>query len=164
MQTEGELLRTNGEKFSGVEDEWDKFNDFKQYDSFCEEWLTECKRVLKPTGSIWVIGSFQNIYRIGYIMQNLGFWILNDVIWNKTNPVPNFGGTRFCNAHETMLWCSKSKNSKFTFNYKTMKHLNDDKQERSIWQISLCTGSERIKGEDGKKPIPHRSPKPYFTR
>lgn len=158
MQTEGELLRTNGEKFSGVEDEWDKFNDFKQYDSFCEEWLTECKRVLKPTGSIWVIGSFQNIYRIGYIMQNLGFWILNDVIWNKTNPVPNFGGTRFCNAHETMLWCSKSKNSKFTFNYKTMKHLNDDKQERSIWQISLCTGSERIKGEDGKKA--HSTQKP----
>ena len=151
MQTEGELLRTNGKKFSGVEDEWDKFDSLPQYDSFCKEWLTECKRILKPTGSIWVIGSFQNIYRIGYLMQDLGFWILNDVIWSKTNPVPNFGGTRFCNSHETMLWCSKNKNSKFTFNYKTMKHLNNDKQERSIWQIPLCTGNERIKSEDGKK-------------
>lgn len=158
MQTEGELLRTNGDKFAGVDDAWDKFNDFSEYDSFCESWLKECKRILKPTGSIWVIGSFQNIYRIGHIMQNLDFWILNDVIWNKTNPVPNFGGTRFCNAHETMLWCSKGKKNKFTFNYKTMKHLNDDKQERSIWQISLCTGSERIKGEDGKKA--HSTQKP----
>lgn len=158
MQTEGELLRTNGDKFAGVDDAWDKFNDFSEYDSFCESWLKECKRILKPTGSIWVIGSFQNIDRIGHIMQNLDFWILNDVIWNKTNPVPNFGGTRFCNAHETMLWCSKGKKNKFTFNYKTMKHLNDDKQERSIWQISLCTGSERIKGEDGKKA--HSTQKP----
>lgn len=158
MQTEGELLRTNGDKFAGVDDAWDKFNDFSEYDSFCESWLKECKRILKPTGSIWVIGSFQNIYRIGHIMQNLDFWILNDVIWNKTNPVPNFGGTRFCNAHETMLWCSRGKKNKFTFNYKTMKHLNDDKQERSIWQISLCTGSERIKGEDGKKA--HSTQKP----
>lgn len=151
MQTEGELLRTNGQKFSGVEDDWDKFKDFDEYDSFCKEWLSECKRILKPTGSIWIIGSFQNIYRIGYIMQNLWFWILNDVIWNKTNPVPNFGGTRFCNAHETMLWCSKDKKSKFTFNYKTMKYLNNNKQERSVWQIPLCTWIERIKDENGKK-------------
>ncbi|ELA08907.1 DNA methylase N-4/N-6 domain-containing protein [Moraxella macacae 0408225] len=151
MQTEGQLLRTSGEKFAGVEDEWDKFNDFAEYDAFCTKWLSECQRILKPTGSIWVIGSFQNIYRIGYLMQNLGFWILNDVVWHKTNPVPNFGGTRFCNAHETLLWCSKTKNSKFTFNYKTMKHLNGDKQERSVWQLALCTGSERIKGDDGKK-------------
>lgn len=151
MQTDGVLLRTNGTKFIGVEDHWDKFENFKEYDDFTSSWLYECKRILKKDGSIWVIGSFQNIYRIGYIMQNLGFWILNDVIWNKTNPVPNFAGTRFCNAHETLLWCSKSKEAKFTFNYKTMKYLNNDKQERSVWKVPLCTGSERIKNEDGKK-------------
>lgn len=158
MQTEGELLRTNGDKFAGVDDDWDKFNSFADYDAFCEAWLKECKRVLKSTGSIWVIGSFQNIYRIGYIMQNLGFWILNDVVWNKTNPVPNFGGTRFCNAHETLIWCSKGKKNKFTFNYKTMKHLNQEKQERSVWELPLCTGKERIKAEDGKKA--HSTQKP----
>lgn len=158
MQTEGELIRTDGNKFAGVDDEWDKFNDFAEYDRFCEEWLKECKRVLKKDGSIWVIGSFQNIYRIGYIMQNLGFWILNDVIWNKSNPVPNFGGTRFCNAHETMLWCSKGKKNKFTFNYKTMKHLNNNKQERSVWDIALCTGNERLKDENGNKA--HSTQKP----
>lgn len=151
MQTEGELLRTNGDKFAGVDDEWDKFANFQDYDTFCEQWLRECKRVLKKDGSIWVIGSFQNIYRIGYIMQNLGFWILNDVIWNKPNPVPNFAGTRLCNAHETLLWCSKGKKNKFTFNYKTMKYLNQDKQERSIWDIPLCTGNERLKDVNGNK-------------
>ncbi len=151
MQTEGELLRTSGEKFSGVEDEWDKFESLKHYDEFCKAWLTECQRVLKDNGSIWVIGSFQNIFRLGYIMQDLGFWILNDVIWAKPNPVPNFKGTRLCNAHETLIWCSKSKNSKYTFNYKTMKHLNNDKQERSVWNIGICIGNERLKGLDGKK-------------
>lgn len=158
MQTDGVLLRTNGTKFIGVEDHWDKFENFKEYDNFTSSWLSECKRILKKDGSIWVIGSFQNIYRIGYIMQNLGFWILNDVIWNKTNPVPNFAGTRFCNAHETLLWCSKSKEAKFTFNYKTMKYLNNDKQERSVWKMPLCTGSERIKNEDGEKA--HSTQKP----
>ena len=151
MQTEGELLRTSGEKFSGVEDEWDKFESLKHYDEFCKAWLCECQRVLKENGSIWVIGSFQNIFRLGYIMQDLGFWILNDVIWAKPNPVPNFKGTRLCNAHETLIWCSKSKNSKYTFNYKTMKHLNNDKQERSVWNIGICIGNERLKGLDGKK-------------
>ncbi len=151
MQTEGELLRTDGTKFSGVEDHWDKFKNYKEYDTFCEKWLSECKRILKPNGTIWVIGSFQNIYRLGYIMQNLGYWILNDVIWSKPNAVPNFGGTRFQNSHETMLWCSKNKTAKFTFNYKTMKHLNGDKQDKSIWDISICIGAERIKGSDGKK-------------
>ncbi|TQR60627.1 DNA-methyltransferase, partial [Campylobacter troglodytis] len=149
MQTEGELLRTSGEKFSGVEDEWDKFESLKHYDEFCKAWLCECRRVLKENGSIWVIGSFQNIFRLGYIMQDLGFWILNDVIWAKPNPVPNFKGTRLCNAHETLIWCSKSKNSKYTFNYKTMKHLNNDKQERSVWNIGICIGNERLKGLDG---------------
>lgn len=151
MQTEGELLRTNGTKFKGVEDEWDKFKDYNEYDHFCYNWLKECRRVLKENGSIWVIGSFQNIYRIGYIMQNLGYWILNDVIWSKPNAAPNFAGTRFQNSHETLLWCCKSKESKYTFNYKTMKYLNGGKQDKSVWDIGICIGNERIKGEDGKK-------------
>lgn len=151
MQTEGELLRTDGTKFQGVEDEWDKFSSYNEYDNFCFKWLKECKRVLKDNGSIWVIGSFQNIYRIGYIMQNLGYWILNDIVWSKPNAAPNFSGTRFQNSHETMIWCTKKKNSKYTFNYKTMKHLNNDKQEKSVWDIGICIGGERIKGEDGKK-------------
>ena len=151
MQTEGALLRTNGTKFSGVEDGWDKFNTYKEYDAFSEKWLKECKRILKPNGSIWVIGAFQNIYRLGYIMQNLGFWILNDVVWSKPNAVPNFGGTRFQNSHETMLWCTKSQEAKYTFNYKTMKHFNGDKQEKSVWDIGICIGSERLKDGEGKK-------------
>ena len=151
MQTEGELHRTNGAKFQGVEDEWDKFSDYREYDEFCTAWLKECKRVMKKNSSIWVIGSFQNIYRIGYIMQNLGFWILNDVIWSKPNAVPNFGGTRFQNSHETLLWCTKNKNAKYIFNYKTMKHLNNDKQEKSVWNIGICIGNERIKDKEGKK-------------
>lgn len=151
MQTEGELHRTNGAKFQGVEDEWDKFSDYREYDEFCTAWLKECKRVMKKNSSIWVIGSFQNIYRIGYIMQNLGFWILNDVIWSKPNAVPNFGGTRFQNSHETLLWCTKNKNAKYIFNYKTMKHLNNGKQEKSVWNIGICIGNERIKDKKGKK-------------
>lgn len=158
MQTEGILHRANGTKFEGVEDEWDKFDDYKAYDEFCTAWLKECKRVMKKNASIWVIGAFQNIYRIGYIMQNLGFWILNDVVWSKPNAVPNFGGTRFQNSHETLLWCTKNKNAKYTFNYKTMKHLNNDKQEKSVWNIGICIGNERIKGEDGKKA--HSTQKP----
>ena len=151
MQTEGELHRTNGAKFQGVEDEWDKFSDYREYDEFCTAWLKECKRVMKKNSSIWVIGSFQNIYRIGYIMQNLGFWILNDVIWSKPNAVPNFGGTRFQNSHETLLWCTKNKNAKYIFNYNTMKHLNNGKQEKSVWNIGICIGNERIKDKEGKK-------------
>ena len=151
MQTEGELLRTNGTKFSGVEDKWDKFGTYKEYDEFSEKWLVECKRILKPNGAIWVIGSFQNIYRLGYIMQNLGFWILNDVVWSKPNAVPNFGGTRFQNSHETLLWCTKSQKAKYTFNYKTMKHLNGAKQAKSVWDIGIAIGSERLKDAEGKK-------------
>lgn len=151
MQTEGELLRTDGSKFAGVEDEWDKFSGYNEYDSFCFEWLKECKRVLKKDGTIWVIGSFQNIYRLGYIMQNLGYWILNDIVWSKPNAAPNFSGTRYQNSHETLLWCTKDKNAKYTFNYKTMKYLNDNKQDKSIWNIGICIGSERIKNEEGKK-------------
>ena len=158
MQTEGELLRTTGTKFDGVADHWDKFASYKEYDAFSERWLKECKRILKPTGSIWVIGSFQNIYRLGAMMQNLGFWILNDVVWAKPNAVPNFGGTRFQNSHETLLWCTKSQKAKYTFNYKTMKHLNGGKQEKSVWNIGICIGSERLKDEHGKKS--HSTQKP----
>ncbi len=151
MQTQGELLRTDGTKFNGVEDEWDKFINYNDYDKFSYKWLKECKRVLKKDGSIWVIGSFQNIYRLGFIMQNLGFWILNDVIWAKPNAAPNFAGTRFQNSHETLLWCTLDEKSKYTFNYKTMKHLNGDKQEKSVWDIGICIGNERLKNEEGKK-------------
>lgn len=151
MQTESELLRTDGTTFSGVSDNWDKFDSIESYDNFCKEWLTECKRILKDDGSIWVIGSFQNIYRLGYIMQDLGFWILNDVIWSKPNAVPNFAGTRFQNSHETLIWCAKSKKSKYQFNYKTMKHLNGDKQMKSVWDIGICIGNERLKDENGQK-------------
>jgi len=151
MQTEGELLRADGSSFSGVADKWDKFNSLQDYDIFSKQWLSECRRVLKDDGSIWVIGSFQNIFRLGYIMQDLGFWILNDVIWSKPNAVPNFGGTRFQNSHETLIWCSKSKGAKYQFNYKTMKHLNGDKQMKSVWDIGICIGSERLKDAEGKK-------------
>jgi site-specific DNA-methyltransferase (adenine-specific) len=158
MQTEGVLLRSNGEKFAGIDDDWDKFADYEEYDAFTNAWLKECKRVLTPNGSIWVIGAFQNIYRVGYIMQNLGFWILNDVVWSKPNAVPNFGGTRFQNSHETMLWCTKDQKSKYTFNYKTMKEVNGGKQHKSVWDIGICIGSERIKGADGKKAHPTQKP------
>lgn len=151
MQTSGILQRSNGDKFAGVEDEWDKFVDYSDYDTFTKAWLIECKRVLKADGAIWVIGSFQNIFRLGYIMQDLGYWIMNDVIWSKPNAVPNFSGSRFKNAHETLLWCTKDKSARYTFNYKTMKHLNNDKQDKSVWDIGICIGSERIKGPDGKK-------------
>lgn len=151
MQTEGELLRADGTKFEGVSDNWDKFNGYKEYDDFSINWLKECKRILKQNGTIWVIGSFQNIYRLGYIMQNLDFWILNDIIWSKPNAVPNFAGTRFQNSHETLLWCTKTKEVKYTFNYKTMKYLNENKQDKSVWDIGICIGNERIKNGDGKK-------------
>lgn len=151
MQTDGELLRTNGTAFNGVKDDWDKFSSLQSYDEFCKEWLTECKRVMKNDASIWVIGSFQNIFRLGYIMQDLGFWILNDVIWSKPNAVPNFGGTRFQNAHETLLWCCKKKGAKYHFNYQTMKFLNGGKQMKSVWNIGICIGSERLKDENGNK-------------
>ncbi|WP_281778618.1 DNA-methyltransferase, partial [Helicobacter suis] len=135
MQTQGELLRVGGARFEGVQETWDQFKDFAHYDDFSCLWLAQCRRLLKNRGSICVIGSFQNIYRLGYLMQNLGFWIINDIIWHKTNPVPNFTGSRLCNAHEIILWCAKDKKASFTFNYKTLKSLNQNKQEKSVWFI-----------------------------
>lgn len=151
LQLRQELWRPNMTRVDAVDDEWDQFSDFEAYDKFTIAWLTACRRVLKETGTIWVIGSYHNIYRVGKIMQDLGFWILNDVIWVKTNPMPNFRGVRFTNAHETLLWCKKSvQQKKYTFNYQAMKMLNDEKQMRSDWLLPICTGPERI-NIDGEK-------------
>ena len=150
LQLKGELTRPDRSKVSAVNDKWDQFENFKKYDEFTYAWLAECKRILKKDGAIWVIGSYHNIFRVGTAIQNLGFWILNDVIWNKNNPMPNFRGTRFTNAHETLIWASKSKKSKFTFNYQSMKSFNDDLQMRStwslpIWLLALVAKISRIK-------------------
>ena len=150
MQIGEKLTRPDSSKVNGVNDKWDQFNSFKHYDEFCKSWLVECKRVLKDNGSIWVIGSYHNIFRLGYHLQNLGYWLLNDVIWRKNNPMPNFRGTRFTNAHETLIWASKSKKSKYTFNYQSLKCLNDDLQMRSDWTLPICNGKERLK-KNGKK-------------
>jgi modification methylase len=150
LQLKGELTRPDRSKVSAVNDKWDQFENFKKYDEFTYEWLNECRRILKKDGAIWVIGSYHNIFRVGTAIQNLGFWILNDVIWNKNNPMPNFRGTRFTNAHETLIWASKSEKSKYTFNYQSLKCLNDDLQMRSNWNLPICSGSERLK-KNGKK-------------
>lgn len=145
------LTRPDNTSVEGVRDSWDDFASSAQYDRFTLNWLREARRILKDNGAIWVIGSYHNIFRVGTILQDIGFWVLNDIIWNKTNPMPNFKGTRFANAHETLLWCSKSHDAKYTFNYESMKELNDGLQMRSDWHLPLCTGHERLKGEDGKK-------------
>ncbi len=150
MQIGGKLTRPDSSKVNGVNDKWDQFNNFKHYDNFCKTWLTECKRILNDNGSIWVIGTYHNIFRLGYHLQNLGYWLLNDVIWRKNNPMPNFRGTRFTNAHETLIWASKNKKSKYTFNYQSLKCLNDDLQMRSDWTLPICNGKERLK-RNGKK-------------
>ena len=150
MQLGENLRRPDNSKVKSVDDEWDKFQNFKSYDEFSLLWLKECKRILKDDGSIWVIGSYHNIFRLGFHLQNLNYWILNDVIWRKNNPMPNFKGTRFTNAHETLIWASKIKNSKYTFNYQSLKCLNDDLQMRSDWLLPICNGKERIK-KNGKK-------------
>lgn len=151
LQLQNELYRPNLTKVDAVDDKWDQFDDFAAYDVFTRDWLSACRRVLKDTGTLWVIGSYHNIYRVGSIIQDLGYWILNDVVWVKTNPMPNFRGVRFTNAHETLLWCKKSKSQKqYTFNYHAMKMANDEKQMRSDWEIALCTGAERLM-VNGKK-------------
>lgn len=145
LQLQSTLIRPNLTVVDAVDDDWDRFDDFAAYDRFTHDWLKAARRLLKDTGSIWVIGSYHNIYRVGTIMQDIGYWILNDVIWVKTNPMPNFRGVRFTNAHETLLWCKKSKDQKkYTFNYHAMKMANDEKQMRSDWELALCTGRERL--------------------
>lgn len=145
LQLNKELYRPNQSKVDAVNDDWDKFESMQAYDEFCKQWLVECRRVLKETGSIWVIGSYHNIFRVGTIIQDLNFWILNDIVWVKTNPMPNFKGTRFNNAHETMIWAAKSNTAKYTFHYQSMKVLNEDLQMRSDWLLPICQGEERIK-------------------
>ena len=163
LQIGKKLKRPDNSKVNGVNDKWDQFKSFKDYDNFCKEWLSECKRVLKDNGAIWVIGSYHNIFRIGYHIQNADFWILNDVIWKKNNPMPNFRGTRFTNAHETLIWASKNKNSKYTFNYQSLKCLNDDLQMRSDWTLPICSGNERIK-RNGKKVHSTQKPESLLHR
>ena len=150
MQIGEKLKRPDNSKVHGVNDKWDQFLNFKHYDEFSKEWLKQCKRILKDNGSMWVIGTYHNIFRLGYHIQNLNYWILNDVIWRKNNPMPNFKGTRFTNAHETLIWASKNKKSKYTFNYQSLKCLNDDLQMRSDWTFPICSGKERLK-KNGKK-------------
>ena len=164
LQLEGELWRPDHSRVDPVDDDWDQFESFAQYDNFTHEWLSACRRVLKPTGTLWVIGSYHNIYRVGAILQNLDFWILNDVVWVKTNPMPNFQGMRFTNAHETLLWSQKDKRQKYTFNYRAMKALNDDLQMRSDWEIPICTGPERQKGPDGEKAHSTQKPEALLYR
>ncbi|MCZ2128158.1 MAG: site-specific DNA-methyltransferase [Anaerolineales bacterium] len=165
LQLQNELHRPNMSKVDAVNDGWDKFDSFQAYDQFTRQWLTACKRVLKPSGSIWVIGSYHNIFRVGTIMQDLGFWILNDVIWIKTNPMPNFRGVRFTNAHETLIWASAGKGAKYTFNHQALKGLNEEKQMRSDWWLlSLATGKERIKDKDGKKVHSTQKPQALLYR
>ena len=144
LQLRGELRRPDDSLVDGVDDEWDRFTDFDAYDAFTRAWLTECRRLLRKDGTIWVIGAYHNIFRIGAILQDLGFWILNDVIWRKTNPMPNFRGRRFTNAHETLIWAARGQDSRYKFNYQAMKALNDDLQMRSDWFLPLCTGPERF--------------------
>ena len=163
LQLQNNLTRPDRSKVNAVNDKWDQFESFKKYDSFTNEWLRECKRVLKKDGSIWVIGSYHNIFRVGKIIQDLGFWILNDVIWNKNNPMPNFRGTRFTNAHETIIWAAKSEKSKYTFNYQSLKCLNDDLQMRSTWNLPICNGNERLKN-NGKKVHSTQKPESLLHR
>ena len=144
LQLKKELRRPDNTKVNAVNDDWDKFSSFSEYDQFTYEWISECRRILKTNGTIWIIGSYHNIFRVGKTIQDLGFWILNDIIWRKTNPMPNFKGTRFTNAHETLIWASKNEGSKYTFNYNAMKSLNGDLQMRSDWNIAICSGKERL--------------------
>lgn len=165
LQLGGDLLRPDNSKVDAVDDHWDQFDSFAAYDAFTREWLKAARRVLKDDGAIWVIGSYHNIFRVGVAVQDLGFWILNDIVWRKSNPMPNFKGTRFANAHETLIWASKSRNAKrYTFNYDALKMANDEVQMRSDWTIPLCTGEERVKGSDGQKAHPTQKPEALLYR
>lgn len=163
LQLGGDLSRPDGSHVDAVTNDWDKFSSFAVYDQFTRDWLTEARRVLKPEGSLWVIGSYHNIFRLGAIMQDMGFWILNDIVWRKANPMPNFKGTRFTNAHETLIWASMGEKSKYTFNYRAMKTLNDELQMRSDWVLPICNGAERLK-KGGRKVHPTQKPEALLYR
>jgi modification methylase len=164
LQLEGTLHRPNHSKVDGVEESWDRFADFASYDRFTDAWLAGARRLLKPDGTLWVIGSYHNIFRVGARLQDLGYWILNDVVWRKTNPMPNFRGRRFTNAHETMIWCARDRESRYRFNYEAMKALNDDLQMRSDWLLPICSGGERLKDASGKKAHPTQKPEALLHR
>ena len=163
LQLGGELFRPDGSHVDAVTDDWDKFDTFAQYDAFTRAWLAEAHRILKDDGTIWVIGSYHNIFRVGTAVQDLGFWILNDIVWRKANPMPNFRGTRFTNAHETLIWASKGEKAKYTFNYRSMKTLNDELQMRSDWEFPICGGNERLK-KGGVKVHPTQKPEALLYR
>ncbi|MDC0737899.1 site-specific DNA-methyltransferase [Cognatishimia sp. SS12] len=164
LQLKGDLHRPDNSKVDAVDDEWDQFSSFAAYDAFTRDWLKAARRLLKPNGAIWVIGSYHNVFRMGAELQNQGFWILNDVVWRKSNPMPNFRGKRFTNAHETMIWASKSEGGKYTFNYEALKALNEGVQMRSDWVLPICTGHERLKNEDGAKAHPTQKPESLLHR
>jgi modification methylase len=164
LQLEGALLRPNNTTVDGVDDAWDKFSSFAEYDAFSRAWLAECRRVLKPDGAIWVIGSYHNIFRLGVALQDLGFWVQNDVIWRKVNPMPNFRGKRFTNAHETLIWATRDAKSRGTFNYDSLKVMNDDLQMRSDWLFPICSGPERLKDDGGRKAHPTQKPEALLAR
>jgi modification methylase len=165
LQLQGDLKRPDDSRVDAVDDDWDKFSSFAAYDAFTHAWLTACRRLMKPNATLWVIGSYHNIFRVGTILQDLGFWILNDVVWRKSNPMPNFRGRRFTNAHETLIWAARdAANRNYTFNYEALKAGNDDIQMRSDWLIPLCTGEERLKGGDGKKLHPTQKPEALLAR
>ena len=163
LQLGGDLLRPDGSQVDAVDDDWDKFDSLATYDRFTHAWLKEAKRILKPNGSIWVIGSYHNIFRVGTALQDNGYWILNDIVWRKANPMPNFKGTRFTNAHETLIWASMGEKSKYTFNYRSMKTLNDELQMRSDWEFPICGGQERLK-KNGVKVHPTQKPEALLYR
>ena len=164
LQLESGLTRPDQSHVDAVDDDWDKFASFEAYDAFSRAWLLAVRRVLKPDGTIWVIGSYHNIFRVGTMLQDLGFWVLNDIVWRKTNPMPNFRGKRFTNAHETMIWASRNPDSRYTFNYEAMKAFNDDVQMRSDWLLPICTGGERLKDEGGRKVHPTQKPEALLAR
>jgi modification methylase len=163
LQLGGDLFRPEGGRVDAVDDDWDKFETFAAYDAFTRAWLAEARRILKPNGTLWVIGSYHNIFRVGAALQDEGFWILNDIVWRKSNPMPNFRGTRFTNAHETLIWASRSEDSRYTFNYRAMKALNDELQMRSDWLLPICSGGERVK-DGGLKAHPTQKPEALLYR
>src|SRR5450432_2873490 len=165
LQLQGDLKRPDDSRVDAVDDDWDKFSNFAAYDDFTRAWLTSCRRVMKPNATLWVIGSYHNIFRVGTVLQDLGFWILNDVIWRKSNPMPNFRGMRFTNAHETLIWAAKSREQRsYTFNYEAMKALNEELQMRSDWHLPICSGGERLKDEAGAKAHSTQKPESLLHR
>jgi len=165
LQLQGDLKRPDDSRVDAVDNDWDKFSSFSAYDDFTRAWLLACRRVMKPAATLWVIGSYHNIFRVGAILQDLGFWILNDVVWRKSNPMPNFRGRRFTNAHETLIWAAREVGARnYTFNYEALKAGNDDVQMRSDWTIALCTGAERLKTGGGRKLHPTQKPEALLAR